>query len=79
MEIMILIVRINIIFGYIFLFDCYDWVIDWCGMCVDYVIDFYMGRLGGLVGGFSFYLDVRLKLNIWEGCKMRVMRWMGMV
>ncbi|KAM0255334.1 hypothetical protein ACHAQJ_005851 [Trichoderma viride] len=67
--------RINTILGYTAPFDRHDWVIDRCGTRVDYVIDFYAGRPGGTAGGPSFYLDVRPKLNTWEGVKMRAMRW----
>jgi len=34
---------------------------------------------GGRAGeGLSFYLDVRPKLNSWEGCRMRIARTFGM-
>ncbi|CAH0015198.1 unnamed protein product [Clonostachys rhizophaga] len=68
--------RINTVLGYTAPFDRHDWVIDRCGTRVDYVIDFYSGRADGK-GGPSFYLDVRPKLNTWEGVKMRAMRWTG--
>ncbi|PTB63134.1 cytochrome C1 heme lyase [Trichoderma citrinoviride] len=70
--------RINTILGYTAPFDRHDWVIDRCGVRVDYVIDFYAGRPGGSAAGPSFYLDVRPKLNTMEGVKMRVMRWTGL-
>ncbi|KAL6898604.1 cytochrome c/c1 heme-lyase [Trichoderma evansii] len=70
--------RINTILGYTAPFDRHDWIIDRCGTRVDYVIDFYAGRPGGTAGGPSFYLDVRPKLNTWEGLKMRAMRWTGL-
>ncbi|KAK5989421.1 Putative holocytochrome-c1 synthase [Cladobotryum mycophilum] len=71
--------RINTILGYTAPFDRHDWVIDRCGTRVEYVIDFYAGRPGLAKAGVpSFYLDVRPKLNTWEGVKMRVMRWTGM-
>ncbi|KAM6516289.1 Cytochrome c1 heme lyase [Fusarium falciforme] len=66
--------RFNTILGYTAPFDRHDWVIDRCGTRVDYVIDFYAGRPDGK-GGPSFYLDVRPKLNTWEGVKMRAMKW----
>ncbi|PHH91780.1 hypothetical protein CDD83_10348 [Cordyceps sp. RAO-2017] len=69
--------RLNTILGYTAPFDRHDWVIDRCGTRVDYVIDFYAGRARGKPGP-SFYLDVRPKLNTWEGVKMRAMRWAGM-
>ncbi|PFH58647.1 hypothetical protein XA68_13416 [Ophiocordyceps unilateralis] len=66
--------RINTLLGYTAPFDRHDWVIDRCGTRVDYVIDFYAGRSDGKPGP-SFYLDVRPKLNTWEGVKMRALRW----
>ncbi|KAF7561530.1 hypothetical protein G7046_g2610 [Stylonectria norvegica] len=66
--------RINTILGFTAPFDRHDWVIDRCGTRVEYVIDFYAGRPDGKPGP-SFYLDVRPKLNTWEGVKMRAMRW----
>lgn len=41
---------------------------------VEYVIDFYRGR-GGMG---NFYLDVRPKLNSWEGWRLRVERFLGL-
>ncbi|PNY23266.1 cytochrome c1 heme lyase [Tolypocladium capitatum] len=71
--------RINTILGFTAPFDRHDWVIDRCGTRVEYVIDFYAGRPDGTAGpGPSFYLDVRPKLNTWEGVKMRTWRWTGM-
>lgn len=78
--------RLNTILGYSAPFDRHDWVVDRCGTRVDYVIDFYSGRApGGGNGsggngaqGPSFYLDVRPKLNTWEGAKMRAYRWVGL-
>ncbi|KAI4123612.1 MAG: hypothetical protein LQ338_005183 [Usnochroma carphineum] len=59
--------------GYQGPFDRHDWVVERCGDGggVEYVIDFYKGRGEGL----AFYLDVRPKLNSWEGWRMRVGRW----
>ncbi|KAL5115044.1 Cytochrome c1 heme lyase [Pleosporales sp. CAS-2024a] len=62
-------------------FDRHDWVVDRCGERVDYVIDFYAGRGGGAGAqqgdALNFFLDVRPKLNSWEGCKMRVAKYWG--
>lgn len=69
--------RFNTLLGYTAPFDRHDWVVDRCGTRVDYVIDFYSGRNDGKTAP-SFYLDVRPKLNTWEGVKMRAMRWTGM-
>ncbi|KAL8711574.1 MAG: hypothetical protein Q9220_003984 [cf. Caloplaca sp. 1 TL-2023] len=57
--------------GYQEPFDRHDWVVERCeadGGGVEYVIDFYKGKGDGL----AFYLDVRPKLNSWEGWRMRV-------
>ena len=49
------------------------------GVEMEYVIDFYSGKDEGLPGkSLSFYLDVRPKLNSWEGWKMRALRGVGM-
>ncbi|KAF2740645.1 cytochrome c1 heme lyase [Polyplosphaeria fusca] len=59
-------------------FDRHDWVIDRCGTQVEYVIDFYAGKNENKPGKeLNFYLDVRPKLNSWEGVKMRVARFWG--
>jgi cytochrome c heme-lyase len=48
---------------------------------VEYVIDFYQGKGKGgggqAGGGLNFYLDVRPKLNSWEGWSMRGARFLG--
>lgn len=69
------------LWGYEGPFDRHDWVVERCegdgdgeGAVVEYVIDFYRGRGGGL----SFYLDVRPKLNSWEGWRMRLGRLVGL-
>lgn len=72
--------RINTFLGYQAPFDRHDWVVDRCGKEIEYIIDFYAGRNGGGgAGKLSFYLDVRPKLNTWEGVKMRAMRAAGLV
>ncbi|PNS13971.1 hypothetical protein CAC42_6484 [Sphaceloma murrayae] len=71
--------RWNSLLGYTAPFDRHDWVIDRCGTNVDYVIDFYSGKDEGKVGkSLNFYLDVRPKLNSYEGIKMRVGRYLGL-
>lgn len=73
--------RLNTLLGYTAPFDRHDWVIDRCGTRVEYVIDFYAGRADGkrAAGGKpSFYLDVRPKLNTWEGVKMRASKAVGL-
>ena len=72
--------RFNTLLGYTAPFDRHDWIVDRCGTRVDYVIDFYAGRpdnSGQGNGQVSFYLDVRPKLNTWEGAKMRLLRGLG--
>jgi cytochrome c heme-lyase len=72
--------RINTLLGYTAPFDRHDWVVDRCGTRVEYVIDFYAGRNDGAgKGKLNFYLDVRPKLNTWEGVKMRALRAVGIV
>lgn len=67
--------RWNSLLGYAKPFDRHDWVVDRCGKKVDYVIDFYKGRDNGIP--LSFYLDVRPKVNSWEGVKMRIAKTFG--
>ncbi|CAN8104528.1 unnamed protein product [Discula destructiva] len=70
--------RINTLLGYTPPFDRHDWVVDRCGTKVEYVIDFYTGKVDKS-GRPSFYLDVRPKLNSWEGVRMRASRILGLV
>ncbi|KAI0859886.1 cytochrome c/c1 heme-lyase [Xylaria cubensis] len=72
--------RFNTFLGYQAPFDRHDWVVDRCGKEIEYVIDFYAGRSAsnGADGKLSFYLDVRPKLNSWEGVKMRAFRAAGL-
>lgn len=58
------------ILGYQKPFDRHDWVVDRCGTQIEYVIDFYSGNSKSP----SLYLDVRPKINSWEGVKLRLMR-----
>ncbi len=72
--------RINTLLGYTPPFDRHDWVVDRCGRRVDYIIDFYAGRDEGKGDGkLNFFLDVRPKLNTWEGWKMRAAKTFGIV
>ncbi|GMF03638.1 unnamed protein product [Ambrosiozyma monospora] len=72
----------NKLFGHDLPFDRHDWVVDRCGTRIDYVIDFYSiipteeeaQKLQNGDGGARFFLDVRPKLNTWEGFKLRVVR-----
>jgi cytochrome c heme-lyase len=67
------------LFGYTKPFDRHDWTINRCGVEVEYVIDFYQGRgRAGAPGLASFYLDVRPKLNSWEGVKLRAKKLVGL-
>lgn len=74
--------------GYTEPFDRHDWTVQRCdGTEVEYVIDFYQGKsqgaANGLAGpgagaaGLNFYLDVRPKLNSFEGCRMRFEKAVG--
>lgn len=68
--------RLNTLLGYAPPFDRHDWIVDRCGTRIDYVIDFYAGKKESGTP-LSFYLDVRPKLNTWEGCKTRALAWFG--
>jgi cytochrome c heme-lyase len=71
--------RVNSLLGYTEPFDRHDWVVDRCGTRVEYVIDFYAGKDEGRPGkSLNFYLDVRPKLNTWEGVRMRAARLVGL-
>lgn len=52
-------------------FDRHDWTVDRCGVAVPYVIDFYSSGEKGVT------VDVRPKLNTWEGVKLRLGRAFG--
>lgn len=67
----------NTLVGYSAPFDRHDWVVDRCGKKIEYVIDFYSGKGNEGLKGLNFYLDVRPKLNSWEGIKMRLLRSLG--
>lgn len=72
--------RFKTVLGYTPPFDRHDWVVDRCGTKVDYIIDFYAGRDEGKGSGkLNFFLDVRPKLNTWEGWKMRFAKFTGWV
>ena len=76
--------RINGWLGYQRPFDRHDWVVERCnGERIEYVIDFYQGRSSssdgnGSAGKLSFYLDVRPKLNSYEGWRLRFNRFTGL-
>ncbi|KAJ5711592.1 hypothetical protein N7488_005748 [Penicillium malachiteum] len=81
--------RINGWLGYQRPFDRHDWVVERCGgEQIEYVIDFYQGKSSGptqpgLTGNagpdkLSFYLDVRPKLNTYEGWRMRFNKFTGL-
>lgn len=55
-------------------FDRHDWLVDRCGVNVPYVIDFYdAGEKGGV------FVDVRPKLQSFEGLKLRLGRAFGLL
>ncbi|KAJ3375101.1 Cytochrome c1 heme lyase [Allomyces arbusculus] len=67
----------SVFMGYTKPFDRHDWTVDRCGTNINYVIDFYTGKLPSgsrQAGMVSFYLDVRPKLDSWEGIKLRTKR-----
>lgn len=67
------------LFGFTKPFDRHDWTINRCGVEVDYVIDFYQGRENPKMPGMaSFYLDVRPKLNSYEGFRLRIAKFFGL-
>ncbi|KAJ5320333.1 hypothetical protein PENANT_c010G03826 [Penicillium antarcticum] len=82
--------RINGWLGYQHPFDRHDWVVERCGgEKIEYVIDFYQGKPtgnsgnSGLAGNagpgkLSFFLDVRPKLNSYEGWRLRFNRFTGL-
>ncbi|KAG9246547.1 cytochrome c/c1 heme-lyase, partial [Calycina marina] len=70
--------RMNAIMGYMEPFDRHDWVVDRCGTKVEYIIDFYKGSDKNANGRLNFYLDVRPKLNTFEGWKMRAAKVVGL-
>lgn len=71
--------RVNMVFGYQKPFDRHDWLVDRCGTQVEYILDFYSGKPNPLVPEMpSFYIDVRPKLNTFEGCRMRFFKWLGL-
>ncbi|KAJ6179335.1 hypothetical protein N7519_009796 [Penicillium mononematosum] len=74
-------------------FDRHDWVVERCGgERIEYVIDFYQGKPSGgngtpsglaananaNPGKLSFFLDVRPKLNTYEGWRLRFNRFTGL-
>ncbi|KAI1616608.1 cytochrome c/c1 heme-lyase [Exophiala viscosa] len=72
--------RMKTFMGYTEPFDRHDWVVERCGgETVEYVIDFYQGKqeASGNPNALNFYLDVRPKLNTFEGWKMRAERIAG--
>ena len=70
--------RFNTLLGYTAPFDRHDWNVDRCGKKIEYIIDFYAGKENSNNGKLSFYLDVRPKLNTFEGWKMRAAKTIGL-
>lgn len=58
-------------------FDRHDWTIDRKGKTIDYVIDFYYGEAVHNTEP-QVYLDVRPKINSFEGIKLRVWKFFGL-
>lgn len=63
------------VLGYTKPFDRHDWTINRCDKEIEYVIDFYSEDTNL---GPKIYLDVRPKLNNFEGFKMRIMKFLGL-
>lgn len=71
--------RLNMVLGYQKPFDRHDWLVDRCGTKIEYILDFYTGKPNPLMPEFpSFYIDVRPKLNTFEGCRMRLYKFLGL-
>ncbi|KAH3900128.1 related to Cytochrome c1 heme lyase [Saccharomycodes ludwigii] len=64
------------ILGYSKPFDRHDWTVNRCGKEIDYVIDFYNEE--DRLGNPEIFLDVRPKLNSFEGIKMRLYKAFGL-
>ncbi|EDO15266.1 hypothetical protein Kpol_461p20 [Vanderwaltozyma polyspora DSM 70294] len=62
--------------GYSKPFDRHDWTINRCGKDIDYVIDFYTNDTEDKSVP-DIYLDVRPKLNTYEGIRLRVLKSLG--
>lgn len=69
----------SLIMGYSEPFDRHDWVVERCdGTRVEYIIDFYQGKEDKTKpGALNFFLDVRPKMNSFEGVRMRAERALG--
>lgn len=66
------------IFGRDLPFDRHDWIVNRNGSEIEYVIDFYTTKPVTEGDEPKFYLDVRPKLNSFEGCRMRLYRALGL-
>lgn len=64
------------ILGFAKPFDRHDWTVDRCGKNIDYVIDFYSED--DEKAGPAIYMDVRPKLNSFDGIKLRILKAMGL-
>lgn len=65
------------IFGKDLPFDRHDWTVNRNGTQVDYVIDFYTTKPEREGEEPKFFMDVRPKLNSFEGVRMRLYRALG--
>lgn len=71
--------RWKLFMGYEKPFDRHDWIINRCGKEIEYVIDFYSGKSNPQnPQAASFFLDVRPKLNSFEGVRMRLFKALGL-
>jgi len=66
---------VHVLYRYELPFDRHDWIVDRCGKCVRYVIDYYDG---GAVDPNSYQfalLDVRPAMDSWSACWDRMKVW----
>ncbi|GMM36052.1 cytochrome c1 heme lyase [Saccharomycopsis crataegensis] len=70
--------RWRLLWGYERPFDRHDWIVNRCGKDVEYVIDFYSGKQDPNSKSPAFFLDVRPKLNSFEGWRLRISKALGL-
>lgn len=67
--------RIRNWLGYELPFDRHDWMVDRCGKCVRYIIDYYDGGAVDPESHQFAVLDVRPALDSWAACWDRMRVW----
>jgi len=63
------------VFRYGLPFDRHDWMVDRCGKCVRYVIDYYDGGAVDPKSHQFALLDVRPAMDSWGACWDRMKVW----